>query len=120
MVVVVSLLLFFVFVFAVAPTTTLPFVNHTIVAGSALDLACIANGFPLPVITWLVQSHERLEERVTSSTNFNITHNYSHSTFRIRHARPQLTGVYTCIASNAAGSDTESTNVVVHSKLMSI
>ena len=91
-------------------------------AGFTLDLACIANGLPLQVIKWFVQVEEH-KEHVMNNMDFNITQstynpcNQHYSTPRTLNARPLLTGVYTCITSNVAGSDTESAAVAVHCKL---
>lgn len=66
--------------------------------GQRVDIACSAQGTPLPVITWLKGGSAVLGDGAQR-----VSH--PDGTLSISRAVPSDAGVYTCVATNIAGSD---------------
>ncbi|NWU84062.1 LIGO2 protein, partial [Onychorhynchus coronatus] len=76
--------------------------------GQTVQLMCNADGDPQPTISW-VTPRRRL---ITTKSNGRATV-LGDGTLEIRFAQDQDTGIYVCIASNAAGNDTYSASLTV-------
>lgn len=74
-------------------------------AGQRVDISCNAQGTPLPVITWLKDGSAALVDGVRLVSN-------SDGTLSIDPALLSDAGVYTCVATNMAGSD--ETEITLH------
>ncbi|XP_059001185.1 hemicentin-1 isoform X2 [Mustela lutreola] len=74
-------------------------------AGQSVDIPCNAQGTPLPVITWLKDGSAALVDGVRLVSN-------SDGTLSIDPALLSDAGVYTCVATNMAGSD--ETEITLH------
>ncbi|XP_065179824.1 protein sax-3-like [Sycon ciliatum] len=87
------------------PTFVKPPANITVLQGASAMLPCNAMGVPSPTLSW-VQGHST----VTTNQHISIL---SDNTLQIVNADIKNTGVYSCVASNAAGTKTVSASVVV-------
>ncbi|XP_072443760.1 leucine-rich repeat and immunoglobulin-like domain-containing nogo receptor-interacting protein 2 isoform X1 [Chiloscyllium punctatum] len=76
--------------------------------GQVAQLICRADGDPLPVISWQ-SPHRRL---ITPKSNGRATV-LGDGTLELKFTQVQDSGVYMCIASNAAGNDSFSATLVV-------
>ncbi|XP_004768021.1 hemicentin-1 isoform X1 [Mustela putorius furo] len=74
-------------------------------AGQRVDIPCNAQGMPLPAITWLKDGSAALVDGVRLVSN-------SDGTLSIDPALLSDAGVYTCVATNMAGSD--ETEITLH------
>ncbi|XP_025019182.1 hemicentin-1 [Python bivittatus] len=68
----------------------------TVVKGNPVSLVCLANGTPIPTISWL-------KDGQTLSTSFHVTLENPKMGIHILKSEINDTGRYTCIASNEAG-----------------
>uniref|UniRef100_A0A8C9DLV3 Hemicentin-1 n=1 Tax=Prolemur simus TaxID=1328070 RepID=A0A8C9DLV3_PROSS len=66
--------------------------------GQRVDIPCNVQGTPLPVITWFKNGSTMLGDGVQHVSN-------PDGTLSIRQAMPSNAGIYTCVATNIAGSD---------------
>lgn len=73
--------------------------------GQRVDLPCSAQGTPLPVITWFKGGSAVLTDRLQ-----HISH--PDGTLGIKQVMLSDAGVYTCVATNIAGSD--ETEITLH------
>ncbi|XP_012495412.1 PREDICTED: hemicentin-1-like, partial [Propithecus coquereli] len=73
--------------------------------GQRVDIPCNVQGTPLPVITWFKDGSTMLADGVQHISN-------PDGTLSIRQAMPSDAGVYTCVATNIAGSD--ETEITLH------
>ncbi|KAM3915384.1 hemicentin-1 [Leptodactylus fuscus] len=78
--------------------------NVTFTKGSGIKLKCVATGYPVPQIVW---THNDIFVRF--STRYILTQD---GTFFIKNAMERDSGVYTCLAANAAGTDRQSSVLV--------
>ncbi|XP_075689566.1 hemicentin-1 [Rhinoderma darwinii] len=78
--------------------------NLTFTKGSGIKLKCSATGYPAPQLVW---THNDIFVRF--STRYILTQD---GTFFIKNAIEKDTGVYTCLAANAAGTDKQSSVLV--------
>uniref|UniRef100_A0A670JMM6 Leucine rich repeat and Ig domain containing 2 n=2 Tax=Podarcis muralis TaxID=64176 RepID=A0A670JMM6_PODMU len=76
--------------------------------GQTVQLQCSADGDPQPTVAWLTP-RRRL---VTAKSNGRATV-LGDGTLEIRFAQDQDSGIYVCVASNAAGNDTLSATLTV-------
>eukprot|EP00079_Xenopus_tropicalis_P024320 XP_012816895.1 PREDICTED: hemicentin-1 [Xenopus tropicalis] len=79
--------------------------NVTFTKGAEIKLKCLVTGYPTPHIIWM---HNDMFVRF--SNRYIITHN---GTFIIKNAVERDSGVYKCLATNAAGTDHQ-TSVMVY------
>ena len=84
--------------------------DTTVSVGDFVELRCVAHGYPIPQITW---NHDGISLSGSSST----TGQSRSSIISITAAVLQNAGTYTCTASNSQGTDSESLQLVVLSKL---
>ncbi|XP_067839719.1 leucine-rich repeat and immunoglobulin-like domain-containing nogo receptor-interacting protein 2 isoform X2 [Heptranchias perlo] len=83
--------------------------QHVVIdEGQVAQFICSADGDPLPVISW--QSPRR---RVISLKSNGRATVLGDGTLQIKFTQVQDSGVYVCVASNAAGNDTSSATLVV-------
>ncbi|XP_049645012.1 leucine-rich repeat and immunoglobulin-like domain-containing nogo receptor-interacting protein 3 [Suncus etruscus] len=73
----------------------------TAMAGEPVRFQCRADGEPAPTVAWVTPQH--LAVTVASAGRTRVLPG---GTLEIRDARPQDSGTYTCVASNAGGNDT--------------
>ncbi|XP_012591877.2 hemicentin-1 [Microcebus murinus] len=73
--------------------------------GQRVDIPCNVQGTPLPVITWLKDGSSMLVDGVQHISN-------PDGTLSIFQAMPLDAGIYTCVATNIAGSD--ETEITLH------
>jgi len=66
--------------------------------GHTVVVYCIAEGDPLPSLTWISPQLKPLSP-------FGRIQALSNGSLEVRYAQPQDSGVYLCVASNAAGND---------------
>ncbi|KAJ8393327.1 hypothetical protein AAFF_G00062280 [Aldrovandia affinis] len=78
--------------------------------GQPARLYCSAEGTPRPMVTWL-NPHRR---QITSKNNGRVTVHAS-GTLEIKISEMHDSGVYVCVASNAAGNDSLSASLAVKS-----
>ena len=109
----------FIFV-SVAPNITVGPGDETIVEPNSVTFTCIAEGFPMPAISWFYQN-DKTEEIQANSADFVLTSNDSGerqitSTLMVVRVRPSLAGVFICNASNVVDSDIASSSLTVHSE----
>ncbi|KAL4641623.1 leucine-rich repeat and immunoglobulin-like domain-containing nogo receptor-interacting protein 2 [Arapaima gigas] len=78
--------------------------------GQPARLHCNAEGVPRPVVSWITPRRRQ----VTSKNNGRITVQ-TNGTLEIRVSEVHDSGVYVCMASNAAGNDTQSASLAVKS-----
>ena len=104
------------FFIAVAPTIIS--VNHSrtnLVAGEMLSVACIADGFPIPDITWLHNGTvlDNCTEELRRIPVVCAEYRDPVSTLLIISAKLNDTGQYTCTAENSVGSSSYSVFISV-------
>ena len=80
----------------------------TVLAPQGAVLSCSVEGFPLPMISWVMMDSEGNKRAITSGENFNVTETSSafSITSNLIISRTDLTsnGVYMCVAINDVGS----------------
>ncbi len=84
-------------------------INLRIVAYRELTIYCSATGFPTPVLSW-----EKNGEPIEKDENIHVGNEGGKLVFQ--KLVPAQNGAYTCVASNAAGQDRESTVVISRCK----
>ncbi|KAL4641855.1 leucine-rich repeat and immunoglobulin-like domain-containing nogo receptor-interacting protein 2 isoform X1 [Arapaima gigas] len=86
--------------------------NHTellvVEEGQPAWIYCTADGSPQPTISWLTPHYRQ----ITDKTNGRVTV-YPNGTLEIKMAEVHDSGMYLCIASNAAGNETLSVSLSV-------
>ncbi|GAB1285528.1 Hemicentin-1 [Apodemus speciosus] len=101
------------------PKVTVMPKNQSFTGGSEVSIMCSATGYPKPKIVWTVN-----EMFIMGSHRYRIN---SEGTLFIKNAVPKDAGTYGCLASNAAGSDKQTSTlryieapklVVAHSELL--
>ena len=99
------ILMLFLYLSSVPPVIVFsPQSNSVISKGEPLSLSCIASGFPVPNVTWLVDGMG-----MASSPRLSVNGSY----FSIQSAIVNDSGVYTCVAVNTVGSTSHSINIEV-------
>ncbi|XP_037536631.1 hemicentin-2 [Nematolebias whitei] len=78
----------------------------TIVQGSLVTLTCEARGVPPPTLTWLKDGHPL-------SLHRNLLLDGEETRLQLPDVAPSDEGLYSCVASNQAGSSTKSFNLTV-------
>ncbi|XP_073439014.1 hemicentin-1 [Dendrobates tinctorius] len=78
--------------------------NVSFTKGSGIKLKCLVTGYPAPQLVW---THNEIFVRF--STRHILTQD---GTFFIKNAMEKDSGVYTCLAANAAGTDKQSSVLV--------
>uniref|UniRef100_A0A2K6KPM7 Leucine rich repeat and Ig domain containing 3 n=1 Tax=Rhinopithecus bieti TaxID=61621 RepID=A0A2K6KPM7_RHIBE len=73
----------------------------TATAGEDVRFLCRAEGEPAPTVAWVTPQH-----RPVTATSAGRARVLPGGTLEIQDARPQDSGTYTCVASNAGGNDT--------------
>ncbi|XP_064387090.1 receptor-type tyrosine-protein phosphatase S-like isoform X2 [Halichondria panicea] len=90
------------------PNITSPPMDLTVLAPQGAVLSCSVEGFPLPMISWVMMDSEGNKRAITSGENFNVTETSSafSITSNLIISRTDLTsnGVYMCVAINDVGS----------------
>ena len=98
------------------PSIISPPVGVQAVYGDVVKLNCTAEGFPVPTITWLMESFGG-GMPVDIVTRNNVTENensvYTTSSLTLLSVNPNDTANYICNASNFLGSETERASVEV-------
>nr|XP_048286978.1 hemicentin-1 isoform X1 [Myodes glareolus] len=101
------------------PKVTVMPKNQSFTGGSEVSIMCSATGYPKPKIVWTIN-----EVFIMGSHRYRIT---SEGTLFIKNAVPKDAGTYACLASNAAGTDKQTSTlryieapklVVVQSELL--
>ena len=109
-----------------------PPTNTTVTSGEDVNFTCTATGKPRPVINWLRNNYElknnTLSDGGSPITIINIK--YGNCTYTdpsrqcvlssilyISNITAPDSGVYRCLAINAAGNDTKESNLIVNGKL---
>lgn len=94
-------------------STVPPGVDHiepvepvTIVQGSLVTLSCEARGVPPPTLTWL-------KEGQPLSLHRNLLLDGQETRLQLPDVAPSDAGLYSCVASNQAGSSTKTFNLTV-------
>ena len=80
------------------------------VIGSPFSISCTAGGIPQPNISWR-KDGQVLEPEPTSVLQIVETNDGRTSTVGTFEGRPELNGIYECIAVNVAGSAMKSTSI---------
>uniref|UniRef100_A0A8D2LUM6 Vascular endothelial growth factor receptor 2 n=1 Tax=Varanus komodoensis TaxID=61221 RepID=A0A8D2LUM6_VARKO len=80
----------------VAPTITENLENKTTNIGETIEVSCIANGIPSPLITWFKNNESLVEDS-------GIVLKDENRTLTIRRVRKEDEGLYTCRACNVLG-----------------
>ena len=88
------------------PTITAEFSELNATLGSTVTVSCSSSGDPLPVRTWL-----RNDSQLTTSGRFQISSDGQ--TLTVLNIEEGDEGLYTCQASNEAGSDSDSVSLNV-------
>uniref|UniRef100_A0A3Q2GH42 Hemicentin-1 n=1 Tax=Cyprinodon variegatus TaxID=28743 RepID=A0A3Q2GH42_CYPVA len=78
----------------------------TVVRGSLVTLTCEAHGFPLPTLTWL-------KDGQPLSLHRNLLLDGQETRLKLADVTRSDEGLYSCVASNQAGSSTKSFNLTV-------
>ncbi|KAA8592798.1 hypothetical protein FQN60_018253 [Etheostoma spectabile] len=78
----------------------------TVVRGSLVTLTCEARGVPPPTLTWL-------KDRQPLSLHRNLLLDGQETRLQLPDVAPSDAGLYSCVASNQAGSSTKSFNLTV-------
>lgn len=76
------------------------------VRGSLVTLTCEAHGFPLPTLTWL-------KDGQPLSLHRNLLLDGQETRLKLADVTRSDEGLYSCVASNQAGSSTKSFNLTV-------
>ncbi|XP_068596754.1 leucine-rich repeat and immunoglobulin-like domain-containing nogo receptor-interacting protein 1-B [Brachionichthys hirsutus] len=79
--------------------------------GSTVRFACQAEGEPAPVIMWLTPKKDYITTKTVGS-RLSVSND---GTLEVRYSQIQDNGTYLCIAGNAAGNDTTTAHLFVHS-----
>ncbi|XP_029473326.1 LOW QUALITY PROTEIN: hemicentin-1 [Rhinatrema bivittatum] len=92
---------------------TPPRISHTeteftATQNSQVIVPCIADGVPSPAITWQKKTGERLTD---TPAKYKVL---QHGELVLDNISPKDSGSYTCIASNVAGEDMHTVNLLVH------
>ena len=83
---------------------------------------CIAEGLPVPSISWFMEQGHEVMEISSSDSNFiistttGIIENQAMSTLTITSVRPALATTYICKATNVVNEATQEAILTVHSK----
>ena len=119
-------------VVTVIPVITEPPANTTVTSGENVNFTCTATGKPRAVISWLRNNNEVINDNslsdggvpvITNSTMGNCTMTdprsecVSSSRLAILKTRAVDSGEYTCVATNVAGRDDETTILAVNGKV---
>lgn len=78
----------------------------TVVQGSLVTLTCKARGVPPPTLTWLKDDRPL-------SLHHNLLLDGRETRLQLPDVSPSDAGLYSCVASNQAGSSTKSFNLTV-------
>lgn len=78
----------------------------TVVQGSLVTLTCEAHGFPLPTLTWM-------KDGQPLSLHRNLLLDGQETRLQLPDVARSDEGLYSCVASNQAGSSTKSFNLTV-------
>ncbi|KAM6456551.1 hemicentin-1 isoform 2-T2 [Liasis olivaceus] len=78
--------------------------HYMVVENSQVVLSCVADGMPAPSVTWRKDDTSALAKHSSEP----------YGDFIIDNAKPEDSGSYTCIASNAAGEDAHTVNLTVY------
>lgn len=79
--------------------------NVFVNVGESVNLTCVAQGDPIPLITWIKD-----DVRVTNGNRFVLQ---SPGELRIKEIGKNDEGTYDCVARNNAGSDIDTVRVTV-------
>ncbi|XP_029295180.1 LOW QUALITY PROTEIN: hemicentin-1 [Cottoperca gobio] len=79
----------------------------TVVQGSLVTLTCEARGVPPPTLTWM-------KDGQPLSLHRNLLLDGQETRLQLPDVAPSDAGLYSCVASNQAGSSTKSFNLTVH------
>ncbi|XP_062816706.1 leucine-rich repeat and immunoglobulin-like domain-containing nogo receptor-interacting protein 3 [Anolis carolinensis] len=75
----------------------------TALEGQPVSFLCRAEGQPPPEVRWVSPQHRLIPARGGAGARVSVLPG---GTLEIRHAQPQDSGTYICVASNAGGNDT--------------
>lgn len=85
----------------------------TVHVGGKVDLECIVEGHPMPQITWVLPNHIHMAATPISVIPQQRVTVLSNGTLRISQASYTDRGIYKCIGSSAAGTDTVSVRLYI-------
>lgn len=78
----------------------------TVVQGSLVTLTCEARGVPPPTLTWM-------KDNQPLSLHRNLLLDGQETRLQLPDVTPSDAGLYSCVASNQAGSSTKSFNLTI-------
>nr|XP_033471999.1 immunoglobulin superfamily member 10 [Epinephelus lanceolatus] len=85
----------------------------TVPLGGQVDLECIAEGHPMPRVTWVLPNHVHVAAAPLGVASQQRVAILSNGTLRISQATHTDRGIYKCIGSSAAGAHTVSVRLYV-------
>ena len=94
--------------------------TQTVLENEQVVFSCVAEGRPPPMITWLQQSTDQISAEVIEQGGGAMIDTMQRgarqtvSNLTLRFALPRDAVQYICYATNIAGSDTQSANLIVH------
>ncbi len=92
----------------------------TVLAREAAVLSCSVEGFPLPIISWVMVDDDGNHKYLIAENSFVITETSTQSTVTstliILFANITLSGAYQCMASNTLGAVNNTAELVVNSE----
>ena len=103
------------------PIITTPPLNIAVAAPNQAMFTCIAEGFPLPTITWIRMNIDGSETPLSIGGNILISSSSAAqsvtSTLTFSMTDLTLTAGYVCVATSGMGSDNATAQLVVNGKL---
>ncbi|XP_068165626.1 matrix-remodeling-associated protein 5 [Antennarius striatus] len=87
--------------------------NIAVPLGGNVDLECTVEGHPLPQTTWVLPNHAHMAAAPMDVAPLQRVSIWSNGTLRINRATYTDGGIYKCITSSAAGTDTASVHLQV-------
>ncbi len=100
------------------PIITSPPMSLTVLAREEAVLNCSVEGFPLPIVSWVMLQDNGNEKSLIAEDSFDIaetnTQSTVTSTLTVLSSDVTLNGVYRCMASNALGVVNETAQLIVN------
>ena len=102
------------------PNIITPPMDLTVLAREAAVLSCSVEGFPLPIISWVMMDDDGNHKYLIAENSLDITETNTQSTITstliILFANITLSGAYQCMASNTLGAVNNTAELVVNSE----